>query len=312
MVFFIVGFFEALMHRDVSERTARGTGAALSAREEMKWPESGEQSALAASGEVRCGGSCIGKSCVTSNNCNGAYWETRYATSSMDSDKTYDWLLGWDDVSNLLETIAPYDSHTTVLHLGCGNSTMPEEMYEAGYRQQTCIDISPSVIAHMEARSRSRPSMQWIIADCTDLTAVLASESFDLVIDKGTIDSFFFHEGDALMLRRFVGEAFRVTSSSGVYVSINFHHPKHVLRLLRQKLFHWHVRVAKLPAATGAKYGASVRPDSNSSFNYVYVCSKSCLSPQSLKNWPELEERVEAWPDSDLSSADDDVANTDE
>merc|ERR1712224_841364 len=96
-----------------------------------------------------------------------------------------------------------------VLHLGCGNSPFPEEMYDAGYHVQTCVDVSPSVVASMESRNRARPQMRWLACDCTDLQGVLEDETFDVVVDKGTFDAITCHDQHALMVARFVKAARR-------------------------------------------------------------------------------------------------------
>jgi 2-polyprenyl-3-methyl-5-hydroxy-6-metoxy-1,4-benzoquinol methylase len=50
----------------------------------------------------------------------------------------------------------------TCLMLGCGNSELSEQMYDAGYTKITNIDISSVVIEQMAERSRlSRPEMKF-------------------------------------------------------------------------------------------------------------------------------------------------------
>ena len=76
-----------------------------------------------------------------------------------------------------------------VLNLGCGNSLMCEKMYDEGYQQITNNDISKICIQNMlERNERRRPDMKWEVIDIKDMSTY-ANNSFDLVIDKSTIDA---------------------------------------------------------------------------------------------------------------------------
>lgn len=60
---------------------------------------------------------------------------------------TFDWLVNYDCLKHIIsEFVDPKD---TILQLGCGNSILQEEMYDAGYKNITNIDISPVVIEQM-------------------------------------------------------------------------------------------------------------------------------------------------------------------
>lgn len=48
-----------------------------------------------------------------------------------------------------------------ILNLGCGNSVLSEEMYDAGFKSIYNIDISPTVIELMAKRNSStRPELK--------------------------------------------------------------------------------------------------------------------------------------------------------
>lgn len=73
--------------------------------------------------------------------------------------------------------------------LGCGNSELSEQMYDSGYTKITNVDISAVVIEQMAERSRiSRPEMKFEVGDVTDLK-MHSNASFDILIDKSTIDA---------------------------------------------------------------------------------------------------------------------------
>lgn len=88
-----------------------------------------------------------------------------------------------------LPSLAEEGQLPAVLMLGCGSSRLSELLYEAGYHHITNVDFSPLVIASMQENTRSAcPTLQWLVADVTHMPAI-ASSSFDVAIDKGTLDA---------------------------------------------------------------------------------------------------------------------------
>ena len=69
------------------------------------------------------------------------YWEARYVERGDGDDlKTFEWYAGWRDLSLVLEA-ALANKAARLMHLGNGNSRLPEEMWRAGYRCQVCNDV---------------------------------------------------------------------------------------------------------------------------------------------------------------------------
>ncbi|KAH9973559.1 S-adenosyl-L-methionine-dependent methyltransferase [Lactifluus volemus] len=66
--------------------------------------------------------------------------------------------------------------------LGCGNSTLSEDMYDDGYKNIVNIDYSPVVIERMHARNHNRPEMQWLVMDVRNLK--FEDASFDVALTK--------------------------------------------------------------------------------------------------------------------------------
>ncbi|KAI0306122.1 S-adenosyl-L-methionine-dependent methyltransferase [Multifurca ochricompacta] len=119
------------------------------------------------------------------------YWDQRYAQEA--EEATFDWFKKYEDVAHLLRPILPVKT-ARILMLGCGNSTLSEDMYDDGYTNIVNIDYSPVVIERMRARNYHRPEMQWLVMDIRDLT--FEDDSFDVVIDKGTMDAMMTAKGD--------------------------------------------------------------------------------------------------------------------
>uniref|UniRef100_A0A453B4B2 Methyltransferase domain-containing protein n=1 Tax=Aegilops tauschii subsp. strangulata TaxID=200361 RepID=A0A453B4B2_AEGTS len=81
--------------------------------------------------------------------------------------------------------------------VGCGNSRLGEELLREGVTGGvTCIDLSPVAVQRMRDRlaEQGTSGVDVVVADMLDLP--FESESFDLVIEKGTMDVLFVDSGD--------------------------------------------------------------------------------------------------------------------
>ena len=111
------------------------------------------------------------------------YWEHRYAVTEC---APFEWYGGWHTVKPFLHHIQ-CKTDVEVLHIGCGSSTLAEDMHENGYRNnQFCVDFVGSVVEKMQKRSaESRPEIKYATMDITDSAfSSHIDSSFQLVIDK--------------------------------------------------------------------------------------------------------------------------------
>ncbi|KAG8854443.1 hypothetical protein FRB96_007505 [Tulasnella sp. 330] len=110
------------------------------------------------------------------------YWEERYTRD----EGTHDWFKSYDEIKELLHDLIP-DRNSRILMLGCGNSTLSENMWQAGYKNIVNIDYSEVVIEKMRVLYPDRAGMEWHVMDIRELG--FESDTFDVVIDKGTMDA---------------------------------------------------------------------------------------------------------------------------
>jgi SAM-dependent methyltransferase len=116
------------------------------------------------------------------------YWEQRFAI-----EDEYDWLLTFAHMERQLVPLLHPDDR--ILIVGCGNSTLSADLYDHGYHHITNIDYSPTVIEKMAAmHGTERPGMAWLEQDMTDLR--FDTGSFDVVLDKASMDALMVSEGD--------------------------------------------------------------------------------------------------------------------
>ncbi|EFC44991.1 predicted protein [Naegleria gruberi] len=86
---------------------------------------------------------------------------------------------------------------STILILGAGLSTLPVDIYKMGYKNIVCTDISQSLCEMMKEYSievLGENSIQYILQDMRNMESTFAENSFDIVIDKATLDSLYMEE----------------------------------------------------------------------------------------------------------------------
>ncbi|KAI7872481.1 S-adenosyl-L-methionine-dependent methyltransferase [Spinellus fusiger] len=155
-----------------------------------------------------------------------AYWEERYQKE--DEQTTFDWFKTYEELKPLLQLP---NKEVSILMLGCGNSTLGEDMYNDGYKNITNIDYSKTVIDTMKKRCAHQPEMKWLEMDIRDLQ--FSDCSFDVVIDKGTMDALMCDQGDVWdpsedLIREVkaeVDQVERVLKVGGVFLYITFGQP---------------------------------------------------------------------------------------
>lgn len=91
-----------------------------------------------------------------------------------------------------------------VLVVGCGNSELSEQLYDVGYKNLTNIDISETVVTHMNQRNAERrPGLTFQQVDATQTP--YEDGSFQAALDKGTLDAMA-SEGEGALARNMLAE----------------------------------------------------------------------------------------------------------
>lgn len=160
------------------------------------------------------------------------YWNWRY-TQSGESEK-YDWLLDSSKVKPILDkALSENGKDTQILNLGCGNSSFPFDFYER-FPNMHSIDFSDVVIENMRKMSELEyPLLKWTVADMRELPKHFPKQSFDLVIDKGSLDAVWsdgcsqWTPSDEVVddARNVVDGILEVLKPRGIFLSISFGQP---------------------------------------------------------------------------------------
>ncbi|KAF9971136.1 hypothetical protein BGZ73_005981 [Actinomortierella ambigua] len=172
------------------------------------------------------------------------YWDERYT-----KEDSFDWFKTYAELQPLLSQHIP-DKNARILMLGCGNSTLSEDMYDDGYKNIVNIDYSKVVIDKMAQKCADRVGMEWIEMDIRNLK--FDDDSFDIVIDKGTMDALMCDRGDVWnpheelikTVAMEVDEVVRVLKSGGKFLYITFGQPHFRKRHLERPC--WSIKIDTL------------------------------------------------------------------
>jgi len=169
------------------------------------------------------------------------YWDGHYR----EDPAPYDWLEEYSGVRSIIDEATGSDVSVRILHVGCGNSLLPENMYDAGYKNIVNIDNSPVVIKQMFERNVGRPKMTWSVMDATSTS--FEDETFDVVIDKSVLDTFTCMLNSTRVVRKYLREVVRVLKPWGRFVCISFGEPPIRMPLLEKPRLFFDIEVWKGP-----------------------------------------------------------------
>lgn len=125
------------------------------------------------------------------------YWNEVYQKES-----NYSWYAGWDELEPFCNEFFE-DTEKKILIPGVGNDAALVGMYDAGYHHLTAMDYAPEGIERcrdMLGPARIRNSdddkgVELLVADARDLKGVLEDDSFDCILEKGTLDAIYLSGG---------------------------------------------------------------------------------------------------------------------
>lgn len=171
------------------------------------------------------------------------YWNDRFS-----KEEHYEWLKDYSHFRHLiLDHIHP---NFSVLELGCGNSQLSDEMYKNGIKNITCTDLSPIAVEKVQKRLllKEFKEIKAMVADMLDLP--FADETFDVVIEKGTMDVLFVDSGDpwnpkadtVSKVMAMLQGIHRVLKPDGIYISISFGQPHFRRPLFEAPNFTWSMK----------------------------------------------------------------------
>lgn len=147
---------------------------------------------------------------------------------------------------------------------------LSEELYENQVKNITNIDISEVCVNHMKAKHEDKQEMQWQKMNVTSLE--FADGTFDVVLDKGTMDSILCGEGSTKHCSKMMSEISRVLKPGGTYVAISYGQPDYRLNYFDKPEYNWNI----LPAQSVPKPTVTASEDQDpANVHYLYIMTKS-------------------------------------
>jgi RAT1-interacting protein len=188
-----------------------------------------------------------------------AYWDQRYQKD----DSEFEWYCSWARLKPVISAIiAPCK---TALHVGCGTSALGLGLLETGLTQVVNIDISPVVISHMSQKYASESRLLWKVSDVRETK--FRSKTFDLVIDKGTMDAFMCSDVADRIVYAMFHEISRLLKPGGFLIVVTTGAEPLRKSLLDVPAFNWTMRETltiekqMIPGTYYYVYCAEKRPD---------------------------------------------------
>ena len=149
------------------------------------------------------------------------YWDERYSTFS-----PFDWLLEYTHFKEA-DFTKFFRKNDRFLMLGCGSARFSADMYDDGFENIFNIDLSSVVIKDEMEKNAHRENMHYEVMNVTDLT--FGDETFDVVIDKSTMDCIFCCANSVQQISDMMHESWRVLKPGGLFVTLSLHEESKVL-----------------------------------------------------------------------------------
>ncbi len=157
------------------------------------------------------------------------YWEERY----LKRNDQFDWYQTYPDLKEILSN--HISKNAKILNVGCGNSRLSESMYEDGYENIINIDFSNKVIQYMDEKCRGKyPKMIFKVLDACEMKD-FDSGQFNIVLDKGTLDSILCSENPLQNSQKMISEVYRVLNHDGKYICISFGDSEHRMKFFKSQ-----------------------------------------------------------------------------
>jgi len=171
------------------------------------------------------------------------YWDRRFEV-----EEEFEWFQPYNAFRHVtLNYMKPDDK---ILILGCGNSSLSRDLYDDGFKNIVNLDYSQIVIDKMQKKHQNCKEMSWVCMDMLNMD--FEDNTFDLIIEKGTIDALLVGQKDQWkpsqeiinMMHRCLSEISRVLKSEGGrFLSITFSQPHFRKMFLCKPAYRWSVDV---------------------------------------------------------------------
>lgn len=186
-----------------------------------------------------------------------SYWNTRYSNEP----EPFDWYQKWSKLKNI---ISPYFSaKECALDAGCGTSTLASDLVAEGFEKVIGVDISSNAINIMKERFESEPKLEFIQGNCLQLP--FEDNKFDVVFDKGMMDSLMCSGPASKNVNPIMSEICRVLKPGGFFFEISYGTPNTRESYLKNSNLQWEIHDVK----------EIEKISEPGTFHYIYITKKT-------------------------------------
>eukprot|EP00826_Nyctotherus_ovalis_P055685 TRINITY_DN7420_c0_g1_i6.p2 TRINITY_DN7420_c0_g1~~TRINITY_DN7420_c0_g1_i6.p2 ORF type:complete len:163 (+),score=48.97 TRINITY_DN7420_c0_g1_i6:263-751(+) len=153
-------------------------------------------------------------------------------------------------------------------------------MYKDGFTEQVNIDISQTVVKQMQERCKENcPNASFLTMDARKMT--FDTGSFDVVLDKATLDSFMCGDSSLENVEAVLGEIYRVLTPTGTYLCVSYGQPQNRESYFKSSSWHWKLSWEKVPKPTISAGLGGLKDESQDqkNFHYIYILKKQSAEP---------------------------------
>uniref|UniRef100_A0A915NTN2 Methyltransferase type 11 domain-containing protein n=1 Tax=Meloidogyne floridensis TaxID=298350 RepID=A0A915NTN2_9BILA len=145
-----------------------------------------------------------------------SYWKKFFKHNS-----SFEW---YGDYSKLGQIFEKYIKSTdSILQIGCGNSSLADDLYDNGYRSILSIDTDQNVIDKQNKKNlENRPTLKF--KNCSASNIDLQNSSVNVIIDKGTLDALLpskYSEKEYILVDSIFNEIERCLAPFGRYIILS-------------------------------------------------------------------------------------------
>ncbi|KAM7267874.1 hypothetical protein ACFE04_010040 [Oxalis oulophora] len=160
---------------------------------------------------------------------------------------------------------------------------MSEDMVKDGYEEIMNIDISAVAIGMMRRKYEYIPQLKYMQMDVRDMSFFL-DESFDAIIDKGTLDSLMCGTNAPLSAAQMLSEVCRLLKPGGTYLLITYGDPKVRMPHLRRPVYNWEIELYIIPRPG---FNGPASSSSKSYLEPVSITKEGLLPPDYVMEDPD-------------------------
>ncbi|XP_047334304.1 EEF1A lysine methyltransferase 4 [Impatiens glandulifera] len=220
-------------------------------------------------------------SCNTYNYADSIYWDARYRKES----SSFDWYQRYSALRPFLRKFLPSFS-SRILMVGCGNAVMSEDMVKDGYEDIMNVDISSVAIEMMRKKHELVPQLKYMQLDVRDMS-YFEDETFDGVIDKGTLDSLMCGTNSPISAAQMLGEVSRLLKPGGTYMLITYGDPSVRMSHLIRPAYDWKIELYIISRPGFQRAASSTSPSPKAQLQPVPMTEKGLLHPSYVLEDPD-------------------------